>query len=173
MSPKDIDAGEASTNGRSAFAGFARPPPARTGTAAWPPSLTAVPVSISAAFSCATDQLGCRSRRSAAAPAIWGVAIDVPDIASHLPPGTDERIDTPGALTSGFRRSESGVGPDELNPARSLPDASGLVTAATVIALSDVPGEMSEPAPTSSKSFPAATTGITPAAAAASSARAT
>ena len=75
---------------------------------------------------------------------------------------------------SGLSRSDSGVGPAELKSARVLPpDASGLVTAATVIALSAVPGEISDPPPNSSKSFPAATTGTTPAAAAASSARAT
>ena len=59
----------------------------------------------------------------------------MPDIASQWPPGTDERIETPGALMSGFSRSESGVGPAELKSARvaaRLP--SGLVTAATVIA---------------------------------------
>ena len=69
----------------------------------------------------------------------------MPDIASQRPPGTDERIETPGALMSGFSRSESGVGPAALKPARLAPRRSGLVTAATVIALSDVPGEDSEP----------------------------
>ena len=118
--------------------------------------------------------MGCRSSSRAAAPAICGVAIDVPDIASQWPPGTEDRIETPGALMSGLSRSDSGVGPAELKSARVLPpDASGLVTAATVIARSEVPGEISDPPPNSSKSFPAATTGTTPAAAAASSARAT
>ena len=56
--------------------------------------------------------------QQAAAPAIWGVAIDVPDIASQWPPGTEERIETPGALMSGFSRSDSGVGPAELKSAR-------------------------------------------------------
>ncbi len=172
-SPNETEAGEAKTYGRSALSGFASPPPARVGAAVLSPSVTAVPVSINAALSCATDQVGWRSRRSAAAPEICGVAIDVPDIASQRPPGMEERIDTPGALTSGFRRRDNGVGPDELKSASSLPEASGSVTAPTVIARSDVPGEISDPAPTSSKSFPAATTGTTPAAAAASSARAT
>ena len=90
----------------------------------------------------------------------------MPDIVSQRAFGTDERIETPGALTSGFSRSESGVGPEALKSARPLTAPLGLVTAATVIALSDVPGEDSEPRPNSSKSFPAATTGTTPAAAA-------
>ena len=85
----------------------------------------------------------------------------------------EERIDTPGALTSGFSRRDDGVGPDELKSASSLPEASGSVTARTVMARSEVPGRDQRPRPTSSKSFPAATTGTTPAAAAASSARAT
>ena len=76
-------------------------------------------------------------------------------------PGSDERIATPGALTSGLSRSESGVGPEPLKSASSLsPLASGSVTAATVIARAEVPGEESEPSPNSSKSLPAATTGI-------------
>ena len=66
----------------------------------------------------------------------------MPDSSSHLLPGTDEGIETPGALMSGFKRSESGVGPDELKLARLLPEASGFVTAATVIAPVDVPGEI-------------------------------
>ncbi len=64
-------------------------------------------------------------------------------------------------------------GPEALKSARLLTEPLGLVTAATVIAFSDVPGEDSEPRPNSSKSFPAATTGTTPAAAAASRASAT
>ena len=96
---------------------IASPPPPRVGARGLSPSVTVVPVSISAALSSATDQVGCRSRRSAAAPEICGVAIDVPDIAAQRPPGTEERIDTPGALTSGFRRRDSGVGPDELKSA--------------------------------------------------------
>ena len=77
---------------------------------------------------------------------------------------------TPGAVTSGFIRSESGVGPAPENDAMTGPDTD---SAATVIARSELPGDVSEPFPNSPKSFPAATTGITPAAAAPSSARAT
>ena len=46
---------------------------------------------------------------------------------------------------SGFSRSDSAVGPGELKSGQAPPGPSGLVTAATVIARSDVPGEMSEP----------------------------
>src|SRR5207342_1600018 len=105
----------------------------------WLWSLTAVPVAINAALRSATVQVGCRSFSSAATPAICGAAIEVPDIASQWAPGTEERIETPGALMSGFRRRDSGVGPAELKSARELPDPSGLVTAATVIAFSAVP----------------------------------
>ncbi len=70
MKPKEIEAGATSTSGTSALTGFASPPPARIGVATWLWSLTAVPVSISAALRSATDQVGCRSLRSAATPAI-------------------------------------------------------------------------------------------------------
>ena len=106
-----------------------------------------MPVSISAALIVATGQSGCRSRSSAAAPEICGVAIEVPDIDSQ-PPGTDERMETPGALMSGLRRSETAVGPALENPAMvDWPAAFGLVTAATVIAPTAVPGEATEPRP--------------------------
>ena len=76
--------------------------------------------------------------------------MDVPDIAAQSFPGMDERIETPGALTSGLSRSESAVGPELLNPARLARPGLGFVTAATVMARSDVPGEESEPRPKSS-----------------------
>ena len=87
------------------------------------------------------------------------------------PPGCDERIEVPGATTSGFRRKDSGVGPAEEKSAIAgvVPD----VVAPTVIASAALPGEPTDPRPNSSKSLPAATTGTTPAAAAASSASAT
>ena len=55
----------------------------------------------------------------------------VPD-ESRQPSGSAERTETPGATTSGLRRSEMGVGPAAENPAISgaAPD----VTAPTVIA---------------------------------------
>src|SRR5215208_8357100 len=95
----------------------------------------------------------------------------VPWSCVHVPwrDGTDEKIPTPGAVTSGLSRSETVVGP---------PDEKGAITpafvaAATVIALGVFAGEPTEPKPEPSKSLPAATTGITPAAAAPSSARTT
>ena len=85
--------------------------------------------------------------------------------------GTDERTATPGAVTSGFMRSEYGVGPPDENVATAAPPVS--LSAATVIARSELPGDVTDPAPCSSKLLPAATTGTTPAAAAPSSAAAT
>ena len=41
MRPNETEAGDASTSGTSALSGFASPPPARIGVAAWSPSLTA------------------------------------------------------------------------------------------------------------------------------------
>jgi hypothetical protein len=87
------------------------------------------------------------------------------------PSGVAERIDAPGATTSGLSLRDTGVGPadEKLAMAGDEPD----VVAPTVIAFAALPGEDSDPRPNSSKSLPAATTGTTPAAAAASSARAT
>ena len=66
------------------------------------------------------------------------------------PPGIDERMPTPGAATSGFKRSESGVGPDDeksaITPAEPL---LAVVTAPTVIAIAEEPGDVSEPCPNS------------------------
>ena len=83
--------------------------------------------------------------------------------------GTEDRIETPGAVTSGFIASESGAGPLDEKPAI----ASVFVAAAAVIASGALPGVLTEPRPTSSKSFPAATTGTTPAFAAPSTAPST
>src|SRR5438477_11935995 len=88
--------------------------------------------------------------------------------ADHWLPGSDERMFTPGAVTSGFISRESGVGPLDEKPAISSAGPwSPSVDAATVIAFAAVPGEPTEPRPASAKSFPAAITGTTPAAAAA------
>jgi hypothetical protein len=85
----------------------------------------------------------------------------------HGPPwsgGSDDVIATPGRATSGFSCSETGVGPPEEKSA--IP--SDVVVAATVIADAAFAGELIEPKPNWLKSFPAATTGTTPAFAAAS-----
>src|SRR5215470_14285307 len=84
---------------------------------------------------------------------------------AHVPScaGTDDVMSTPGAETSGFISSEIGVGPLLENPAI----ASCLETAAAVIAFAALPGDETLPRPKSSKSFPAAMVGTTPASAAA------
>src|SRR3954465_12974201 len=77
-------------------------------------------------------------------------------------PGSDERTCTPGAVTSGFMASDTGVGPaDEKSATTPFAPA-----AATVIAPEALPGDETEPIPNSPKSLPAAITGTTPAAAA-------
>jgi hypothetical protein len=57
------------------------------------------------------------------------------------PLGSEEVIPTPGALTSGFSCSETGVGPAE----EKLAITSEVVTAATVIAEGAFPGELTDP----------------------------
>jgi hypothetical protein len=102
-----------------------------------------------------------------------GEAMLVPEI-DDQPPGTEEKMPTPGAATSGLKRSEMVVGPTEEKSAWTLRAADPPVsTAATVIARAEFAGDATVPAPRSLKSFPAATTGTTPLAAAASSALAT
>jgi hypothetical protein len=61
--------------------------------------------------------------------------------------GTEDRISTPGAATSGLSCSDRGVGPADENDASSG-RRSG-VTAATVIARAALPGEVIEPPPNS------------------------
>jgi hypothetical protein len=76
----------------------------------------------------------------------------VPESCVHVPSrvGTDDRMLTPGAATSGFSRSDSGVGPPDENEATTSarPD-SLVVTAPTEIALAALPGEPTEPSPKS------------------------
>ena len=141
-----------------------RPPPSRVATVSGPAGVrTGLPVCTSADLICAGVHVGCRSFSSAAAPATCGEAMLVPSqLAQSWSDGTDERIATPGAETSGFIPSEIVVGPPEENPATT----SVFDDAATVIAAGAFAGEPTEPKPKSPKSFPAATTGTTPAAAA-------
>ena len=89
---------------------------------------------------------------SPAAPATCGAAMLVPLYSAQRPAlsGTEERTLIPGAVTSGLRRSESAVGPAELNVAIVPPSSA----AATVIAPCAVPGETTVPRPNSSKSLP-------------------
>jgi hypothetical protein len=69
----------------------------------------------------------------------------VPEKPAQLPSraGTEDRIWTPGAVTSGFIWSVIGVGPLEEKPA-SRPSG---VEAAAVIAEGDDPGEETDPRP--------------------------
>jgi hypothetical protein len=68
----------------------------------------------------------------------------VPDNRPH-PLGCEERIDDPGATTSGFSRSEIGVGPAAEKPAMTGDGAE--VVAPTVIASAALPGEPTDPRP--------------------------
>ncbi len=61
------------------------------------------------------------------------------------PSGVAERIDCPGATTSGLRRSETGVGPADEKPA--ITGAAPDEVAPTVIESAEVPGDASEPSP--------------------------
>ncbi len=169
-SPSETELGRATTTGTSAEGSWTRPAPTRVGGSTPPPAGTARAVPTSAALISAGDHSGWRWRSSAAPPATCGDAMLVPEIDAQ-PPGTEDRIPTPGAATSGLARSESGVGPAAEKPAIAVVWPG--VTAATVIAAAELPGDETEPRPKSWKSFPAATTGTTPAAAAASSASAT
>src|SRR5579859_787070 len=140
-----------------------RPPPSRdVGTSLRSvASRTGLPVSSSADLICWTLQSGWRWRNSAAPPATCGAAMLVPLNCDQVPRrgGTDERIETPGALTSGFIASVTGVGPPEENGAMT----SFFATAAGVMAPAAVPGDEIEPKPKSWNSLPAAIDGTTPA----------
>ena len=66
------------------------------------------------------------------------------------PPGTDESTLTPGAATSGLRRSETVVGPTDENEACvGRFGVSSVSTAPTLIASAADDGEDTDPAPTS------------------------
>src|SRR5581483_7157635 len=167
------DAGVAKRSGLSARGRSTSPPPSRSTETSRPAeSRTGWAVWTSADLISATVQAGCRSFRSAAAPATCGLAMLVPPSCPHGPPcpdGREEVIATPGALTSGLSWSETGVGPADEKSAI----VSDAVVAATVIADGALAGELIEPNPNSSKSLPAATTGTPPARPAPSGARTT
>ena len=79
-----------------------------------------------------------------------GEAMLVPESSAQPPPETDERTSTPGAATSGFRRSEIVVGPTEEKSACVLFAGLPLIsTAPTAIARSELAGDDTEPAPKS------------------------
>ena len=161
-SPNEIELGSAKSSGASARPTAIRPPPVRSG-----PFGSGEAVVTSAERSCAGVHVGCRLRSSATAPVTCGAAMLVPLSSDHEPSGVDERIDEPGAATSGLSRSESGVGPadenDEIEPAGS---ERPFETEATLIADAALAGEPTEPSCRRPYSFPAAATVGTPAAAA-------
>ena len=69
----------------------------------------------------------------------------VPDDVRQPSFGPAERIDWPGATTSGLRRSETGVGPAAEKPA--ITGAAPDDVAPTVIESAELPGDASEPEP--------------------------
>src|SRR5581483_2233122 len=163
-SPNDTVDGAAKTSGLSARGRLTNPPPSRVVGASVVRLVSAkagTPVWTSADLICATVHAGCRWRRRAAAPVTCRLAMLVPLSCAQLSSrfGTDERIWTPGAVTSGLSWSDTGVGPLDENVAITPPfDA-----AAALIAAGALPGDEIVPRPKSSKSFPAAMAGTTPA----------
>ena len=75
----------------------------------------------------------------------------VPESSAQPPPATDESTPTPGAETSGLRRSEIVVGPtDEKSACVRVACAPAMSAAPTAIARAELAGDETEPAPTSS-----------------------
>src|SRR5436305_4325757 len=72
---------------------------------------------MSADLTCHADQPGCCWSSNAAAPAMCGVAIDVPAKTENVEPvvsgGVDESTSRPGAEMSGFNSWPKSVGPAE------------------------------------------------------------
>ncbi len=140
--PNPSEGGSASIPGSTAAATFTRPAPAASGEASRVPASSTnagLAVAISAPLTSAGVQSGCACRSSAAAPATTGVDIDVPSYTAQSPAtsfvesGIDERMPTPGAARSGFRRWSNGVGPADENVA-TTPGTAGScsVTGCTV-----------------------------------------
>src|SRR5438876_11854137 len=97
----------------------------------------------------------------------------VPLNSTNPPPGAAEATSSPGAVTSGLKRSEYGAGPAEekgVSPETAGVSTSALpwppLDAAAAIARAALAGELTVPRP-SSPSFPADTGVTTPAFAAA------
>src|SRR5436309_15899315 len=91
---------------------------------------------ISAILICAGGQAWCSAFSSAAAPATCGVAIEVPLSVAYALPRYDDRIDCPGAITSGFTARFFMFGPRD----EKLEIVSVTSVEPTVIALRAVPG---------------------------------
>src|SRR6188508_540756 len=81
-----------------------------------------------------TSQSGCACRTSAAAPALCGEAIDVPErIAKLFPvPLPAEKTLTPGAVTSGFRWLSPFRGPPDEKLAKPVKFGFGISAATTL-----------------------------------------
>src|SRR5216684_6388505 len=95
------------------------PPPTRTEN---PVSFDASAVFTIAARMSPASQPGCDWTTNAAAPVVWGAAIEVPERNSPpFPvPTAVEKMLTPGALRSGFRLPSPKRGPPEVKPANAL-----------------------------------------------------
>src|SRR5262249_40560032 len=104
----ESDCGAVNTFGSSAAPTSASPAPSSSTDA---PCVRAVPpqaaraVAISADLICHGAQFGCRSTSTAAAPAMCGVAIEVPAKTANVEPvvrgGVDDSTSRPGAAMSG------------------------------------------------------------------------
>ncbi len=177
--PKERPVGVVKTSGLSARTRSMRPPPSRRAEISVVEpgdGCTGSPVVSSADLICSTVHDGWRCFRTAAAPATCGDAMLVPlqSWSDQVLRGSDDRMSTPGPVTSGFICSEIGVGPpDEKSAITSAGPESPSLDAATLIACGAVAGDPTDPLPLSRNSLPAATTGITPASAALSSAATT
>src|SRR5215471_4210268 len=94
------------------------------------------------------DQSGCLEIRSAAMPAMCGVAIDVPDSASHRLPAwfsgeTAATMSTPGAMMSGLPRLPplKSDGPRDENAATTGASGVGAPETGTSDAVAELPAE--------------------------------
>src|SRR4051794_16642432 len=119
--PNERFEGLAKTSGASARGRSTRPPPSRltdtSGLSAPADGWTGSPVVASADLNCCGVHVGCRCLRTATAPATCGVAMLVPSQLSQSLPGTEERMFSPGAVTSSLNCSESGDGALSEKPA--------------------------------------------------------
>lgn len=103
-------------------------------------------VPTSASLSCRPFQSGCFCAKRAAAPATWGVAIDVPLMVWYAPSPSGAycdraaRMSTPGAVRSGLTALSPTRGPRLENSASWSTPLPGPFTAPTVSAASAAPG---------------------------------
>ncbi|MEZ5101894.1 MAG: hypothetical protein R3C15_19265 [Thermoleophilia bacterium] len=162
---------EATKTGRPVWRKAAASPGAAwTTTSASAPSaaalraLRASPQPPGAASTMPSTRAACGAEQSAGS---------VPGGATTSTPAITSRSNAPSETASSPIRRRSGRGPPGAATWPATPTVRSLVAAATVIARAAEPGEETDPLPLASNSFPAATTGTTPRAAALSSAIAT